>query len=62
LKLLTGAYKGKRPYFIVEVTSTDIYILADEDGNDIVIGEGTEDEYYATQICYNLGKIIEKSL
>ena len=59
LKLITGAYKGKRPYMIVGVESAEINILTDEDGNDIIIGEGTENEYYATQVCYNLGKIIE---
>ena len=61
LKLLTGEYKGKRPYIIIEVVNSDIYLLTDENGNDIVIGEGTDNEYLATEICYELGNIIEKS-
>jgi len=60
LKLLTGAYKDKRPYIIVEVKSADIYILTDEDGNDILI-EDNKGDYYAIQICYYLGEIIETS-
>ena len=61
LKLLTGEYKGKRPFIMVEVVESDIYLLTDENGNDIVIGEGTDNEYLAAEICYELGNIIEKS-
>ena len=36
IKLLTGAYTGKRPYIIVEVKNAEAVILTDENGNDIV--------------------------
>ena len=36
IKLLTGAYTGKRPYIIVEVKVAEAVILTDENGNDIV--------------------------
>ena len=48
IKLLTGAYSGKRPYIIVEV-------------NDIVYPYQGE-EYLAAQMDYTLGKILEKHL
>jgi len=62
LKLVTGAYKDKRPYLIVEVTGADIFFNVDDDGNDIVLKTENGDEYISTQIEYHLGKIIEKEL
>jgi len=62
LKLCTGAYKGKRPYMIVEVESAEAYLITDDNGEAIVIGEGTEDEYALASICYNLGKVLEVEL
>lgn len=59
IKLLTGEYKGKRPYAIVEVKGAEVSILTDEDGNDIVY-EYQGEEYLAAQIDYTLGKVIEK--
>ena len=35
IKLLTGAYTGKRPYIIVEVKNAEAVILTDENGKDI---------------------------
>ena len=60
IKLLTGAYTGKRPYIIIECKSADVYLLTDENGEDIVY-EYKGAEYVAAQIEYDLGKIIEKS-
>ena len=49
IKLLTGAYSGKRPYIIVEVKNAEAVILTDEDGNDIVYPYQGE-EYLAAQM------------
>lgn len=59
IKLLTGEYKGKRPYAIVEVKGAEVTILTDEDGNDIVYTHNGE-EYLAAQIDYTLGEVLEK--
>lgn len=60
IKLLTGEYKGKRPYLIVEVKNAEVFIMTDEDGNDIVYNYKGE-EYLAAQVDFELGKIIDKS-
>ena len=62
LKLVTGAYKDKRPYLIVEVTGADIYILTDEETNEDIIYEENGKEYCAAEIEYHLGKILEVEL
>ena len=54
IKLLTGAYTGKRPYIIVEVKVA-------ENGNDIVY-EHQGEEYLAAQMDYTLGKILERHI
>lgn len=59
IKLLTGEYKGKRPYAIVEVKDAEVTILTDEDGNDIIY-EYNSEEYLAARIDYTLGKVLEK--
>ena len=61
IKLLTGAYTGKRPYIIVEVKAAEAVILTDENGNDIVY-EHQGEEYLAAQMNYTLGKILEKHI
>ena len=61
IKLLTGAYTGKRPYIIVEVKNAEAVILTDENGNDIVY-EYQGEEYLAAQMDYTLGKILEKHI
>lgn len=61
IKLLTGEYKGKRPYIIVEVKGAEVVLLTDENGNDIVY-EYKGEEFLAAQIDYTLGKIIEKHI
>ena len=59
IKLLTGEYKGKRPYIIIEVKEAEAVLLTDNDGNDIVY-EYQGEEYLAAQMDYTLGKILEK--
>lgn len=61
IKLLTGEYKGKRPYIIIEVKKAEAVILTDENGEDIVYEQNGE-EYLAAQMDYTLGKIIEKHI
>ena len=61
IKLLTGAYKGKRPYMIVEVKSAEAFILTDKNGEDIVYKYQGE-EYIAAQMDYTLGKVLEKHI
>lgn len=61
IKLLTGAYSGKRPYIVVECKGADVYLLTDEDGNDMTY-EYNGKEYTAAQIDFHLGKVIEKNL
>lgn len=61
IKLLTGEYKGKRPYIIVEVKAAEAVILTDENGEDITY-EYQGEEYLAAQIDYTLGKVLEKHI
>ena len=62
IKFLTGAYKGTRPYMIVEVLDAQIIIPKDGDGDPIVIyDEATDTEFYMAQMDYTLGKVLEKS-
>ena len=61
IKFLTGEYKGKRPYAIVEVTDSVIELFQDEEGNDITY-QYKGKEYIAAQIVYDLGKVIEIEL
>lgn len=60
IKFLTGEYKGKRPYIIVEVLSSEIKILTDENDQEIELEEKGV-KYIAAQMVYGLGKVIEKS-
>ena len=39
IKFLTGEYKGKRPYIVVEVKSAEIQILTDENDKEIELEE-----------------------
>lgn len=61
IKFLTGEYKGKRPYAIVEVKGANVSILTDENGEDIVYTYKGE-EYLAAQMDYTLGKVLEKHI
>lgn len=60
IKFLTGEYKGKRPYAIVEMKSSEIQILTDENDQEIELEEKGV-KYIAAQMCYHLGKVIDKS-
>lgn len=61
IKFLTGEYKGKRPYILVEVKNEEVSILTDEEDNDITYTYQNE-EYLAAQIDYTLGNILEKHI
>ena len=62
IKFLTGAYKGTRPYIIVEVLSANILIPKDDQGNEIIIyDEASDIEFIMAQMDYTLGRILEKS-
>lgn len=60
LKLVTGEYKGKRPFVIIEVKSTEVQFLTDDEDNDITY-EHEGEEYVASQIKYELGDILDRS-
>ena len=62
IKFLTGAYKGTRPYIIVEVLSANILIPKDDQGNEIIIyDEASDIEFIMAQMDYTLGRILEKA-
>lgn len=58
LKLVTGEYKGKRPYLIVEVKDARVEFLYDENG-DFIIGMEKGKEYALAYIIFELGNIVE---
>lgn len=59
IRFYTGAYSGKRPYMLVEVKEAEAFIVADEDGNDLVLKDGNGEEYVAVTVDYTLGQILE---
>ena len=50
LKLVTGEYKGKRPYLIIEVKDARVEFLYDENGDFIISKKGGK-EYALAYIC-----------
>ena len=58
LKLVTGEYKGKRPYLIVEVKDARVEFLFDENG-DFITGTEKGKEYAIAHIVFELGNIVE---
>jgi hypothetical protein len=62
IKFLTGEYKGKRPYIIAKVESEKIFLLQDENGEDVIYEWSDGKEYIAAEIDYKLGEIVEKQL
>ena len=57
IKFVTGQFKGKRPFAIVEVTGAEIVVLVDEHDEPIVY---TEDgvECVACEVVYTLGQVL----
>jgi hypothetical protein len=60
LKLLTGAYSGKRPYIVVEVKGAELFLIEDKN-NQVMFYDLNGVSYPMMQIEYKLGKILEKS-
>jgi putative sterol carrier protein len=58
LKLVTGEYKGKRPYLIVEVKDSHVEFAFDENG-EFIIMEQKGVEYALANIVFELGNILE---
>lgn len=58
LKLVTGEYKGKRPYIVVEVKDARVEFLFDENG-DFITGIEKGKEYAIAHIVFELGNIVE---
>ena len=56
--LVTGEYKGKRPYLIVEVKDARVEFLFDENG-DFITGTEKGKEYAIAHIVFELGNIVE---
>ena len=54
---LTGQHKGTRPKMTVEVKSSEVIILTDDEDNDITY-EHEGEEYVACFIRYHLGEVI----
>lgn len=61
IKFLTGEYKGKRPYAIVECRGAKVYLLTDENDREITY-EYKGETYIASQIEYSLGQVLERSM
>ena len=59
LKLVTGAYKEKRPYIVIAVTDAKLILYHDDKGEPIIY-EHEGQEYVRGDIEYHLGEIIEK--
>ena len=55
----TGAYVGKRPKMVVQVEKAEAYVLEDEKG-ELITYEVDGVEYYAAEIEYHLGAIVEQ--
>ena len=62
IKFLTGAYKGKRDYAIVEVKSAQIVLFVDEKDEFIRLKDANGETYLAAYIEFRLGKILEKQI
>lgn len=58
LKLVTGEYKGKRPYIIIEVKDSRVEFLFDKNG-DFVMATEKGKEYAIAHIEFELGNIVE---
>lgn len=54
-----NGYKTNRPEVLIEIKKSELLIITDEEGNDIIYEENGE-EYIMAQMVYTLGKIIER--
>lgn len=60
LKLLTGAYTGKRPYAVVNVENAHVEMLVDGDKQAFLnMADGRQ--FPASVVVYDLGEIVERS-
>ncbi len=58
IKFVTGQYKGTRPSMMVEVLNAEIFLLTDENDQQITY-KVNDIEYFAAEVDFTLGKIIE---
>ena len=58
ITFLTGAYKGTRPKMQVEVISSEVVLFEDENNKLVVLTDESGTEYYAAEIKFKLGKIL----
>lgn len=61
IKFLTGEYKGKRPFIVVEVKDAKIELFEDEN-HELVTYTYQGEEYIAAQVVYDLGQVLEKHI
>jgi hypothetical protein len=60
IKFITGAYKGERPYIIVDILNSEIGLLTDENDKEILYTENGI-EYIACELIYTLGNVVFNS-
>lgn len=60
LKLVTGQFKGKRPYIIVEVAKAEIIFWKDEETGELITFEYEGETHVQASVEYTLGKVVEK--
>lgn len=61
IKFLTGEYKGKRPFIVVEVKNAKIELFEDEN-HELVTYTYQGEQYIAAQVVYDLGQVLEKHI
>ncbi len=60
LRLLTGAYTGKRPYAVVNVENSNVELYLDGD-KQVFVQMADGRQFPAAVVVYNLGEIVERS-
>ncbi|MDD3238632.1 MAG: hypothetical protein PHW47_00815 [Lachnospira sp.] len=61
IKFLTGEYKGKRPFIVVEVKDAKIELFEDEN-HELVTYTYQGEQYIAAQVVYDLGEVLERHI
>ncbi len=61
IKFLTGEYKGKRPFIVVEVKDAKIELFEDEN-HELVTYAYQGEQYIAAQVVYDLGEVLERHI